>query len=168
MPETAAVERLNGGMCIYTTRAFNKLAEGNIGDIITRAEMENIIGRECGPGSNGYGNVQTAIRAVENERGIVWRWRKEIAAYKCLSHAERVSESTHEIARGTRKIRRSLRVSASVDIAAIDEDTRRQHTLNCAIGGAMRVLGHGSTRKKLESAEISEPDVGRVLKLMQK
>lgn len=169
MAETVTVERLHGGMSLHTTRAMNRLVEGKPGDTITRDEMATIVGRDCTPGGKGYGNVGGAIRACERERGIVWRWSRPDNAWKCLNTKECVGETTRGISSGFRKVNRALRVAATVDPKGLDDDTRREHSLNVAIAGAMRVMGHGGTRKKLEKVEsIVEPDVGKVLALMQK
>jgi hypothetical protein len=170
MTEAVTVERLHGGLSLHTTRAMNRLADGKPGDLITRDEMAGIIGRDCNPGDKGYGNVGSAIRACIRERGVVWQWSRPDQAWKCLNPAECVGETTRGISGGFRKVNRALRVAATVNPEGLDNDTRREHSLNIAIAGAMRVMGHGGTRKKLEAKveTIAEPDVGKVLRLMQK
>lgn len=170
MAEGQIYDGFRSGISIYTTRAFNRLAQGKPGDTITREEMGKVVGRDCAVGAKGYGNVCSAISKCEREHGIVWRWIRSLSAWKCLQDSEKVGETTRGISSGVRKVNRALRVAAAVNTECLDDDTRREHSLNVAIAGAMRVMGHGGTRKKLEakSESIAEPDVGKVLKLMQK
>ena len=169
-PIDTVVERFRSGVCLHTSRAFDVLSAGRPGDTITREEMADKTGRDCSPTGSGYGNVQSAIKMCEREKGIVWRWVKALNCWKCLTEPERVGETSKEIGCGFRRVGRGLRVAATVNPKNLDQDTRREHTLNCAIAGVMRTMGHGSTRKRLAevSDKLTEPDVGKVLALMQK
>ena len=168
MAELTTVERFRHGLSIHTSRCLDLLAAGKPGDTITREAMSAHIGVECDPQSRGYAYVQSAIRRAEREKGVVWRWSRADAAYRCLDDTGKVGETSRCMTFGARKINRGLRVAATVDPTALDDDTRREHSLNIALAGAMRILGHGGTRKKLASGDFAEPDTQKVLALMRK
>lgn len=159
-----------GKLQLHSARALSLFAKGKPGDTISVDKMTEVVGRDCSTKGKGRANVTTAIKACERDRGIVWRWSRDIQAWLCLDNKQCVHESTRGISGGFRKVNRALRVAATVNPVGLDDDTRREHTLNIAIAGAMRVMGHGGTRKRLEphADRLSEPDIGKVLKLMQK
>lgn len=169
-PISVAVERFRSGLCLHTSRAVDLLSTGKPGDKLTREQMAEKVGRDCSPDGTGYGNVQSAIRLCEREKGIVWRWIKADNCWRCLTPQECVNETSKCITGGFRRVSRGLRVAATVDPKRLDDETRREHSLNVTLAGFMRIAGHGSTRSKLatSSERLSEPDVGKVLALMQK
>ena len=164
------IERFRTGISLHTSRALDALAAGRPGDLIDREQMTKIVGRSCEKGEDGNGksNVCSAIRICEQERGIVWRWSSADSAWKCFNPKECVGEGTKSVSKAARAVNRGLRVIATVDPAVLDEETRREYSLTCAIAGVMRIAGHGGARKKLEKAEITEPNTQKVLELMKR
>lgn len=168
MNEQANTERMCGQMGIHSTRAFNKLVHGKPGDVVHPAEMTAIVGRDCGKNGRGRQNVRTAILACERH-GVIWRWMRPLQAWECQDDVGSIAWSGGQIPSATRKLSRAMRVLATVSPENLDEEARCDYSLNVAICGTMRLLGHGGTRKKLEERieTLAEPDIGSVLKLMQ-
>lgn len=157
------------GLSYHTSKAIDKLKEGKPGDLITRAEMATIIDRDCSAGSLGYGNVNSAIRAVEREHRIVWRWSRDDKGWKCLDSTSCVAESASAIRRARRQGKRSLRVSAAVNVAELNDQDRIVHNVNVAIAGAVELFGSSSARKRLaDTKEVAAPRIGDIEKLFTK
>lgn len=173
MSETTLVspaEHFRSGLCIHTSRAIKALSGGKPGDVILLGDMEKAVGRPCGNGDNGRGNVASAINRVLNEKGLFWKWVRGLGGWKCFDASEKNSHVSTGMRGIHRKANRLLRVAATIDPKQLTDDERRDYTLNGALVGAIRVIGHGGTRKKLESVidKVIEPDASKVLALMQK
>ena len=155
-----------GQMHYTTAKAIEVLKHGTPGQTITRAAMAEEIGRSCELGTNGYGNVNSAIRHVENHHGVVWRWDREAKAWRCLGAGECVTESETQIKGARKRAARSLRVAKAVDVAKLDDDQRRDHNLNVAVASMLTATGGGAFRKRLaEKPSLRQPDTGKVLAL---
>jgi hypothetical protein len=165
-----ATERFRSGMCIHTSRAVDALKEGKPGDLISRDKMASIIGRDVSDGTNGYGNVNSAIRHVEGQLGVVWRWDRSAKAWRCLNDVEKSEVSIDGVKRSRRVLGRSMRVAATVNEEALTEDQRKEHRLNCVVAGTMQLFGKPEFRKKLAAANGSlvEPNPQKVIELMKR
>ena len=163
-------ERFRSGMSIHTSRAVDALKEGTPGDLIDRNRMTEIIGRDCTDQSPGYGNVQSAIRHVEGNFGIVWRWDRSTKAWRCLNDVEKSECSIDGVRRSRRVLGRSLRVAANVNEDALTPEQRKEHRLNCVVAGTMHLFGKSEFRKKLAAANgnIVEPNPKKVIELMKR
>src|SRR3990167_3522663 len=154
------------GLSYHTSKAIDFLKQGKHGDLVTREQMAKLIDRDCSTGSLGYGNVNSAIHAVEREQRIIWRWSRENQAWKCLGDSEQVTESAREIKRSRRHARRSLTVAAAVRIEKLEEAERIEHNTNVALAGAVVLFSGSTTRKRLAKVEhIAEPRLGDIEKL---
>lgn len=163
---TDVVNSFRHGLCYHTSKAIEHLKAGSHGDIVTRDQMAKIIDRDCSTGSLGYGNVNSAIRIVERESRIIWRWSREDAAWKCLGDSEQVAESQREIKRSRKHAKRSLTVAAAVQVAKLNEQERIAHNVNVSVAGAVVLFGGGATRKRLEKVpSVREPRIGDIEKL---
>lgn len=163
---TAQLGPFPGKLHYSTAKAVDALKEGKEGDTFTREELATIIGRNCDIGSLGYGNVNSAIRHVESNHGIVWRWDTNRQAWLCLGPAECVKETRSTIRLARKRARRALTVAKAVDVARLDDDTRREHNLNVAVSGML--LGGSSSQFRRQLAlqpSISQPDTRKLLAL---
>jgi hypothetical protein len=158
-----------GKLCYGTQKAIERLKQGEVGDAITRNEMSRIIERPCDTGTKGYGNVQSAIKHVESNFQIVWRWDKGRQAWVRLNDSQCVGESRGLLHAARRRTKRSVNVAKAVAVAKLTEDERRQHSINLAVSGM--VLGGTSShfRKKLSDHQsLSEPDTQKLLGLFKR
>jgi len=155
-----------GKLHYSTAKAVDFFKHGKPGESVTRQRLAEIIQRTCTPGSLGYGNVNSAIRHVEANFGIVWRWDTNRQAWVCLGPAECVGETKTQIRTAGRRIKRAVTVAKAVDVAALDDDTRREHNINVAISGMMLTAGSSSLRKQVaQKAELAQPDTKRLAAL---
>ncbi len=123
------LEVLQRGCSAGTTRAYNRLKEGVVGDMITREEMAAVIGFPCETGKRGYANVCTAIAKVLRECGIVWQWDRSQRAWRCLDPTERLSLARTFNSQAKRRLRRSTNVAETIDASKLDESKRSEHQL---------------------------------------
>jgi hypothetical protein len=156
-------------MGIYTTLAVRRMKDRHPGDTVTRDEMAGIIGRSCDVGTLGYGNVNSAIRHVESNYGLVWRWSKTSQAWRCLDDNERVDEEGHQNMAARRRVRRSLSVAKTVDVGKLDDDRRKDHTLNVAMAGMVVLCTGSGIRKRLgeSNGSLKQPELGKLVELMK-
>ncbi len=163
---TAQLGPFPGKLHYSTSKAVDAMKAGKEGDTFTRLQMAEITGRSCEIGSLGYGNVNSAIRHVESNHGIVWRWDTNRQAWLCLGPSECVKETCSTIRQARKRARRALTVAKAVDVARLDDDTRREHNLNVAVSGMLLGGSSSQFRKRLAlQPSISQPDTGKLLAL---
>lgn len=158
-------------MSVYTSRAIERLKSGKPGDLITRDAMSAEIGRSCDPGAKGYGNVSSAIRHVEQNFAIVWRWSAADSAYRCLNDSERVAAAGGYINGSRKKLRRCVRVSKTVDVSKLDGDSKMVHLGHCQAAALGLLFTESKSVAKLGAEEqkgrLIEPSVDAVFSLMR-
>lgn len=154
------------GMRYATSAAIDAFREGKEGDQFTRDQMAKIIKESCELGTPGYGSVNVAIRHCETNYLICWRWVKEVQAWRYLT-SEEASKVTGQLMRRARtKAKRSLRVSASVEVSKLSEDQRRQHNLSVLSAGLMVTAGSSAFQKKVGSEKTVGPNFDQLSKLV--
>jgi hypothetical protein len=159
------------GLAFGTSKAIDKMKVGKHGDTITRDEMSQITGESCELLSRGYSHVQSAIRRVEVEFGVVWRWHRELQAWYCLDDSERVKCAGGLNRVIAKRANRSLRVSATVDDANLSESDRRDHQLNIIASGIASMSVSSPFRKRLkgtmdDNKKLIGPDYERLASLV--
>ena len=160
-----------GQMGPHTARAIERLKTGKPGDTVTRDEMAQVIGRDCSNGSNGGGNVRTAIKRVLREYGIYWEWVKGIQAWRCQDDDEKVTAEEGKIRRSRRQAKGSLQIGVTIDSEKLTPERRRDHQLNQAAAGMGFLCQGGAFRKKLTAsgfAQLQEPDPTKLIELMKR
>jgi len=166
--ENNRTETFRHGVSYHTSKCVDVLKQGSVGDTLNRDEMSKYIDRPCEVHQPGYGNVQSAINIVERENGIVWRWSKELTAWKCLSPAECVKETNRGIGSARRRCNRSLRVAAAVDVKSLSPDERLQHNVNVAVAGTMSLFSSQRAKKNLaESPNLRQLEMGDIKSLFE-
>jgi len=160
-----------GAMGPHTVRAVERLKKGTPGDTATRDEMALVIGRECAPQTNGYGNVNSAIKHVERHYGIVWRWVTGNQHWLCLNDDERLDAADHGLKRHRRGIERELHVTGTIDPHNLTGERRRDLELTQAAAGMALLCASGGFRKRLAAtgaARLQEPDATKLIELMKR
>lgn len=167
-PDPNEAPLVSGRLAYSTSQAVEAMKHGKPGDAFTRDEMAAKIGRSCATGSLGYGNVNSAIRHVETQYGVVWRWSKADQAWVCLDGRQCVGESHSLISAARKRVRRSLSVAKTVDKEELDADTRREHNLNVAVTGMMMAGSSSQFRTRLGALpRLTQPETSRVLALFE-
>ena len=154
------------GMRYATSAAIDKLKLGKPGDTITRDDMAKVVKESCELGTPGYGSVNTAIKHCETNYQIVWRWDRDLKAYKCLNNSESVRVGGQLMRRARTKAKRSLRVASSVDEKKLTDEERRDHSLNVLSAGLMVTAGSSSFQKRVESDRTVGPNYDQLATLV--
>jgi hypothetical protein len=158
-------------MSAYTSRAIERMKTGQHGDTITPEEMAEIIGRRCRSNEPGYPNVASAIKHVESNHGIVWRWNKGEQVWRCLNDSEKVACTGGYLKEARRKIRRGGRVSRTVDEAKLSAEELVEHRLKVATIGTVLLFTDQRTAKKLaagaKQGAMIEPTIDQLARLFE-
>ena len=158
-------------MSAYTSRAIDRMKNGQHGDAISPDEMAEIIGRKCRSNEPGYASVASAIRHVESNYGVVWRWNKGEQVWRCLNDAEKVACTGGYLHDARRKIRRGGRVSRTVDEAKLSAEELVEHRLRVATIGTVLLFTDPRTAKKLadgaKRGAMIEPTIDQLARLFE-
>jgi hypothetical protein len=163
------VERTAGLLSFETTRAYNRLKDGKPGDKVTRGEMTRVVGRDCTSTGDGYSNVRSAINRVQNEFGICWVWSRDAQAWVCQDDTGKLVTSRRHLSSAGRKIRKGLRVVATVDPANLSAEDRKDYVLTSTVASTLDLFSGAGFRKKLDktgAVQFTQPDTQKVLELM--
>lgn len=155
----AETEAFRNGMALHTSRAVDKLSKGKHGDTITREQMTDVIGRECSPGTKGYGNVNAAIKHTITNHRVTWAWSRASQAWLCLDDAERVTLANVKRKNAARQARRGISVCQSVDETKLDDAEKHQFRCQSVLLGAQAYHGGENARKKLMESHHIAKDV---------
>ncbi len=164
------VERSYGSLSFETSRAYNRLKSGKPGDQITRGEMSEVVGRDCSSRGPGYRNVAAAINRVMNEFAIHWKWCRDAKAWVCQGDSGKLITSRSHLSSAGRKIRKGLRVVATVDPANLSAEERKDYVLTSTVASTLDLFSGASFRKKLDKTgadKFMQPDAQKVLELMK-
>ena len=156
----------------HTALAIERLKKGEPGDTVQPYQMAEIIGRPCHHSDPGYGNVNTAIRHVEANHGIVWRWDRTLKAWRCLHDGEKSAVQRGELGSARRRARRALKVGATVDRDKLSTSDRLDHDVNMSTAGMVFLASHGRFRKHIEATiteggKLQEPNMVKLIELMK-
>lgn len=163
----AITESFRSGMSLHTSRAIDLLKTGKPGDTISPAQMQAAVGRPCESGQSGYGNVQSAIRKVIRENGIVWEWQRTQKLWLCCNDAQKVGILGVKITRAASSIRRGIRVVQSVDAKNLTDSETKQLSVNLSLAGMMEIAGRCDTAKRLKEVDtVKQPDRDSLVKLL--
>ena len=162
-------ESFRNGMCFQTSKAIDRLKEGKPGDLVSRDEMEAVIGRKCDAESLGYGNVQSAIRYVERTAGIVWRWDKESQAWRCLTPSQAAADAGLSLKRSGRWAKKSQLTASTIKVEELQEEERLAYRATCVQAELVRLTVTGAINKRLSALaqdKVVEPvDAKKLLSL---
>lgn len=174
MPDAVNVQHgpFPGVLGPHTFAAVQRLKDGKPGDSFTPEEMEQIIGKECGPQTPGYGNVYSAIKRVEAEYNVIWRWVSSEKAWRCLNDSERQTEVRGRIKRSARHARRTMRIGMGTDRSKLTPEQTAELNIDIARAGMIQLCGSASFRNRLigtvtQNAALREPDPAKLVELMQ-
>lgn len=154
---------------LYTVKLIERMKDGKPGDVLTDEQLEDACGRDCSPSGEGYGNLQSAIRACRREFRVVWRRIREGGAIRCLVAEEIMSGADSDRKAIHRAAKRSVDKLACTNPAELDENGRKRLTTTMAVHGSMALLSKTETVKKLEARNVSKLiDSGKLLECFPK
>ena len=82
--ESVKATAVQQGMRLATAKLIEVLSAGKVGDVLTDEQLYTICERKTMPVGNGYVNLQSAIRHVLKNYGLVWRRVATAGCIKCL------------------------------------------------------------------------------------
>lgn len=147
-----------------TRKALELLLKGKPGDVITREQMTEYIGRECWT-DPGYSYVLSAINAAITQ-GVYWSRERFDKVYKCGEAADIIKAQTSLNKQSNRRAKKSLNVSMCVDVTKMTPDQASQHNLHTLVAGLVVTATGAPVRKRLEGKKATQPSVDDMLKLL--
>lgn len=166
MNETTETKRtfLPPTMALATTQLIEHMKSGKVSDQLTDEELTRCCARDCRPGGNGYGYLQTAIRRCRDDYGVVW-YRVTGAGYiECVTPETIRAKSRARRGTMRRACRRTLRELGTVDLAALPDTERSEHLLELAQTGTIARMTEPTTTKKLAARNVQKPiETGKLL-----
>lgn len=161
-----------GRLSPYTQNAINRMKDGAPGDTITLEQMTELVGRDCSFTGKGRPNVDSAIRHVEANHNIVWRWDRNVKAWRCLRPGDRVTHVDHENHITRRRMTRNLRIAVGTDRKGLTKDEQTQLNTVTAVAGLIAMASGGQFRKLVNEvaektpARLEPPATAKLVALM--
>jgi AraC-like DNA-binding protein len=153
-------------MHVCTAQLIDCLKDGQVGDVLTDEDLTRICGKSTKVDGDGYGYLNSAIRYVLKQHGIVWKRDRGANAIKCLNADEIIQSSEQDRKHIHRVGKRTVRRLGTVDIERLPVSTRKAHTLQLAQMATVVGMSSKNTQKKLEVREKVEPmDVAKMIEL---
>ena len=147
-----------------TAKLVEVLEQGQVGDILTDETLEAVCGRATSPSGNGYSNLQSAIRKVERDKGIVWQRERGAGCIRCLNDKEKAGCVGRDIKHIRKTAKRAAHRAAGVTLDNLEVEERKRMLVNAAQVGAIALVSETNTRKKLENRDITlTPDPKQLL-----
>lgn len=163
-----------GGMCCKTTlAAVELLRNGKIGDELTRKQIEEEIGRPCGPqDGKGYANLLSAVKIVERDYKVVWAWVAAKQSWCYLSNDQRLDKAQKTRRVAQRRNKSALVTLAAVDTASLNKDDKRRYELQLAQASMVHLVGGTGMNKRLrvthaEKGKLPEPKLDDIAGLFK-
>lgn len=140
--------------------ADNLLSAGKPGDILTTAEVSRRLGVPCGDSTCvGWRVFSGRIRYVEKITGLCWRWDRHMKHWKCLSDAEKPADMNGRVRRMQSHARRNERILNTIDLASLDEDSRKAAVVLGSISSIVRMT---SSKKAVETLRMFANDTPQI------
>ena len=139
------------GVSRETAALVERLKTGTHGDLITDVELSKLIGKDTRPNHKGYSNLMSAIGRCLREYRILWQRVRQENCIECVNDIGKVEVVKSKRQQIHRKARKSMRVSASVDLDGLDDAAKRLLLTETAITGTIALATKESTAKKLQA-----------------
>lgn len=153
--EKVKATAIMGEMSPESARLVEVLKDGIVGDVLTDERLTKICGKSTASGGSGYGNLQTAIKWVQNHKNLVWRRVRGGACIKCLGSSEIAGFVEKEIDNIRHKTKRTLSVSSKIKIDDIAESERSKVLANIAQLGTIHIFAKNDTTTKLIARNVT-------------
>lgn len=143
------------GLSPTTSKLIELLHDKPAGTTITDAEVRDALELDVSVGGAHYSHLQSAIRHVEREYGVVWRRVYKSGCLRCMGAQERI-----EVVRGSRRriaraSRRAANIIGSTDMNQLPETERAAARALAAQVASLAMWSDSGVTKKLESKGVS-------------
>lgn len=167
--ESVKATAVQQGMGLETAKLIELLKGGKVGDVLTDEEMFAICERKTMPGGDGYGNLQSAIKHVETNYGLVWRRVKMTGSIKCYDDQEKygvIGSMRRHIGKVSR---RALVVGRSIQVDELPESERTEALVQVAQLKAIEQFSRTEMTKRLVARKATAaPDMAKLLQAFEK
>ncbi len=151
-----------------TTRILiDFLERGRPGDMVSDLVLSAKCGRDTRPGSDGYGNLLTAIKHCERQ-GVVWRRDRGLCRIVCLTGLECVTYAKETRLHVRRASKRALARLGGVERSSLTEHDRTEYDRELQHHRLLNLFTHREPLRRIERSRDGEPLVThRMLELFQ-
>jgi len=134
-------------MAVETRLLYQRLAKMQIGDTMSYAALNELIGRDVR--QEGRGNLRTATHACLNDGIVIATVRRE--GVKRLADVEFVGVGEKALDSTRRKARHAIRTMMTADLNSIPSDKRTRHAAVQSALGVVSMFSKEQTVAKIES-----------------
>lgn len=156
-PEDVKKTNAIAGLMLFTSQLVAAMKTGKSTDVLTDEQLTEISGKNCRPGGDGYGYLQSAIRICERDYGVVWQRVRGADCIKCQTAEGVVEMSKAGIKSTYKRMRRSVRQLGTVSVGELSDDSRQAYYTQLCHAGTLANCASSSFRKKLAQRNISVP-----------
>ena len=149
-----------------TVALINKLSLGKPGDCLSDDDLFPIIRLKTGVGNQGYNYLLSAIKYCETT-GVIWNRVPKENKIICMNSEEIAERSKNDLHGIKRKVKRSSRRLAWVEIESLPMEKRSSVLATSAILGAMAIMSKPESIKKLIGNNQAKPQIGDAFKLFE-
>lgn len=143
VPTAPDVNRLMKAYPVEMMRAGWAVGYNDVADVIN-----------VGPNESRFKSVTLAWRKnLERDYNIILQAGTPTGCFSVLAEPEKVGLSRSKLRSAINNARRSMRVSAAVNLDELDESARKDHDFNINKGGALLAIGQIKPRAKLPKME---------------
>lgn len=153
-----------GNRRFETQQAIERLKTGKAGDVITAAEMSEIVMCQCWETkSRGYTYVLSAINATIRDHRVYWVRETHERVYKCAGTRQSQISTDAQIRKSARSAKKGLQISLCMDEATLTKE--EQFDRRCSQMQANLIVAAASkkVRNQLSGDKIHQPDFQAVL-----
>jgi hypothetical protein len=155
------------GCGVHTSKAIELLKTGKPGDTLTDEQVSAHVGKNCGVGKAGYGNLVTAMNRVLKDHGVLWVRVRGARALKCCKWDEKHESAGGDMKRAYRAAKKGARKVAAILLDDVPAEKRSEILALGAQLGTIAQFSRGSSTKALEARHVTKPlDMTETLKLM--
>lgn len=154
------------GHSLATASIIELLEKGETSDVLTDEQISTVANKDCSVTGNGYSSLMSAIRWVISNNGIHWQRVKGSGAIKCVTSAETITAIEGNIRQVKKRMSRTIKLSACVDVNAIPQTDRPKFLAMVAQAGTIAQFASSNATKALEARNVKEPfDFTKTLRL---
>jgi hypothetical protein len=156
---------VRAGYAPQTCLLIEALKVGNVGDVMTDKELQEICGVGTAPMQKGYSFLQSAIRFCER-MGVFWKRIKGTEGIKCLDSVEKMHLCDSDRRHMSKVARRSIRRLGSIERKELTAGNQKRYDVQVAQHGAMALFADTRTEQKIiAAAEKQAIDRAQVIAL---
>ena len=145
-----------------------RLSEGSPNNELTVEEMEAICGLPCRtPFDRARVHIQSIIKHIEHEFGLVWRWQRDRRVWRCLTDTEKTPENQRLLHQARRRARRIRTIADSMDFDNLSESQKKTQAGISIAAAAMEIISTPRNVRRIQSVatQIFQPDTEKLLEI---